>query len=317
MTDSIIKTEDLGKTYKGFFWKKKKPSLVGLNLDIKRGEVFGFLGPNGAGKTTTIRLLMDLIKPTTGSALVMGAPPSDTEIKKRIGFLPDSPAFSSYLSAYEFLKVCTKLFKIPRAEQRERIEEVLETVKMSEHAGSKLGGFSRGMLQRIGIAQAILNRPELIILDEPLVGLDPHGRQELKDIILAQKAKGTSVFFCSHILSDVETICDHVGILANGHLLCQGVIADLLSETGYTALIAGDIIGDVSDLLMEATSTNKLPSGELELSFSSNLDVLKRLEYLREQHEDKIKISSSKESLEDFFFREVKKQEKKQKEGDY
>ena len=220
MEDYVIKTENLSKTYGFMFWKKSEPALRNLNLAIPKGTVFGFLGPNGAGKTTTIRLLMDLIKPSEGNATLFGKPVGKFEIKKQIGFLPDSPAFSGYLSAYEFLVICAKLLKIPRARRKDRIFEVLDMVKMSEHAKSKLAGFSRGMVQRIGIAQAILNDPKLLILDEPLVGLDPLGRQEFKDIIMEQKKRGISVFFCSHILSDVEKICDHIGILYKGEMLC-------------------------------------------------------------------------------------------------
>ena len=154
MQEYVIETDKLTKNYGWLIWKQPDPSLDSLTLAIPKGTVFGFLGPNGAGKTTTIRLLMDLIKPTSGSATVLGEPPTNVEIKHKIGFLPDTPAFSSYLSAYEYLSICAKLLKIPRRENRERINEVLEIVKMTDHTKSKLGGFSRGMIQRIGIARS-------------------------------------------------------------------------------------------------------------------------------------------------------------------
>ncbi len=303
--ENVIEIKNLSKCYGSFFWSKKVHALKNLTLDIPKGAVFGFLGPNGAGKTTTIKLLMDLIKPTSGEAMVMGYPPENVQIKKQIGFLPDAPAFSSYLTANEFLKICAKLLGIPAADRKKRIEEVLAIVKMSKHAKSKLGGFSRGMIQRIGIAQAILNHPKLLILDEPLVGLDPHGRQELKDIIFQQKSVGTNVFFCSHILSDVEKICDHIGILCEGELLCSGSTDELLSETGSILHIKPGQDEIAKSMLTEATETVRLPDGGWELSFPAGDEILSKLKKIKEQNKDAVAITSSKEDLEKFFFRKI------------
>ncbi len=303
--ENVIEIKNLSKCYGSFFWSKKVHALKNLTLDIPKGAVFGFLGPNGAGKTTTIKLLMDLIKPTSGEAMVMGYPPENVQIKKQIGFLPDAPAFSSYLTANEFLKICAKLLGIPAADRKKRIEEVLAIVKMSKHAKSKLGGFSRGMIQRIGIAQAILNHPKLLILDEPLVGLDPHGRQELKDIIFQQKAVGTNVFFCSHILSDVEKICDHIGILCEGELLCSGSTDELLSETGSILHIKPGQDEIAKSMLTEATETVRLPDGGWELSFPTGDEILSKLKKIKEQNKDVVAVTSSKEDLEKFFFRKI------------
>ncbi|OGV56884.1 MAG: hypothetical protein A2017_05095 [Lentisphaerae bacterium GWF2_44_16] len=310
--DYVIKTEDLSKTYGWFIWKKKIPSLDKLNIAIPRGSIFGFLGPNGAGKTTTIRLLMDLIKPSEGCATVLGMPPDDVKTKHKIGFLPDAPAFSPYLSAYEFLNICAKLLKIPSSERKKRINEVLETVKMSEHVKSKLGGFSRGMIQRIGIAQAILNKPELLILDEPLVGLDPHGRLELMEIVRDQKKRGTNVFFCSHILADVERMCDRIGILYKGKMLCIGTLSELLSEKGTRLSIKPGHDNMAKELMVEALSCNKLPDGSWELVFPENNAILEKIRNTKEALAGAITVSASKESLEDFFFRkiEIAKKEK-------
>jgi ABC-2 type transport system ATP-binding protein len=308
--ENVIEVKNLTKCYGSFFWSKKVLALQNLTLNIPQGAVFGFLGPNGAGKTTTIKLLMDLIKPTGGEAMVLGYPPENVEIKKQIGFLPDAPAFSSYLSANEFLKICAKLLGIPSAIRKKRIEEVLEVVKMTKYAKSKLGGFSRGMIQRIGIAQAILNHPKLLILDEPLVGLDPHGRQELKDIILQQKAAGTNVFFCSHILSDVEKICDHLGILCEGELLCSGRIDELLSETGSRLHVNPGQDEIAKSMLSEATETMKLPDGGWELAFPNNDEIMKQLMKIKEQNGDVVAITSSRENLEDFFFRKIEGRKK-------
>lgn len=306
MSEYVIKTENLSKTYGFLFWKKPEPALRNLNLSIPAGTVFGFLGPNGAGKTTTIRLLMDLIKPSEGSATVLGKPVDNVKVKQQIGFLPDSPAFSSYLSAYEFLNICAKLLKIPHSERKKRIFEVLEIVRMKEHAKSKLGGFSRGMIQRIGIAQAILNDPKLLILDEPLVGLDPLGRQELKDIISSQKERGTNVFFCSHILSDVEKICDHIGILHKGEMLCYGKINELLSEKGIVLTVKPGNDEIVKNYITKASSTSKKEDGTLEMAFENGSDI-KEIKALSEKNSQALTINSSMESLEDFFFKTIDK----------
>ncbi len=309
--ENIIETDKLTKYYGRFFWRQKSPALSELSLKIPAGAIFGFLGPNGAGKTTTIKLLMDLIKPSGGKALVLGEAPDNIEIKRQIGFLPDAPAFSPYLTANEFLKICSKLLGIPSDIRKKRIAEVLETVKMTKHARSKLGGFSRGMIQRIGIAQAILNHPKLLILDEPLVGLDPHGRQELKDIIMKQKAAGTNVFFCSHILSDVEKICDHLGILCEGNLLCVGRIDELLSETGMRLHINPGHDEIAKEVLSEATETIKLPNGSWELTFTDNQNIKDKLKTIKEKNGDAVAITASRENLEKFFFRKIAEHEAK------
>jgi ABC-2 type transport system ATP-binding protein len=303
--ENIIEISNLTKYYGSLFWKKKKPSLCELNLTVPEGSIFGFLGPNGAGKTTTIKILMNLIKQSSGEALVLGFPPDNIEAKRLIGFLPDAPAFSPYLSAAEFLNICAKLFGIPSAIRKKRIAEVLENVKMTRHAKSKLGGFSRGMTQRIGIAQAILNNPKLLILDEPLVGLDPHGRQELKDIILDQKARGTSVFFCSHILSDAEKICDRIGILFESRLLCAGRLDELLSETGSKLHINPGRDDIVKELLSAATETVKRPDGGWELSFFKKEETTQALLATKAKYGDAVTITGFRESLEDFFFRKI------------
>lgn len=302
---NVIETYELTKYYGALFWKSKTPALSKLTIAIPEGAVFGFLGPNGAGKTTTIRLLMDLIKPSSGEMKVFGMEPDNIEVKKMLGFLPDNPAFSSYLTAYEFLNICAKLVRIPALERRERIEEVLRLVKMEKYSKQKLGGFSRGMTQRIGIAQAILNRPRLLVLDEPLTGLDPHGRQELTEIMLNQKAIGTTVFFSSHILSDVEKISDYVGILDKGVLLCVGKLDELLSETGIRAHLFSMKDEILKDLMTYSSGSIKLPNGSWELVFQKNNDVEEKLRKLKNQYPDLITLTPTRESLEEFFFRKV------------
>ena len=305
MSENVIQIDSLSKIYGKLFWKKKEAALDNLTISIPKGKVLGFLGPNGAGKTTTIKLIMDLIKPSNGTIQILNSTVDDIKVKERIGFLPDSPAFSPHMSANEFLNVCAKLYKMPSDRRKLRIVEVLEIVKMSQHAKSKMKGFSKGMLQRIGIAQAILNDPDLLVLDEPLVGLDPHGRQELKQIILDQKEKGTSVLFCSHILSDVETICDNIAIMNKGELLCSGTIDELLSDTGYKLTITPGNDSLATQFLADSRSSSKLENGTWELTFDT--DKEKGLRSFVDKNPETMILSSSKESLEDFFFRKIEK----------
>ena len=300
---NIIEIDSMTKVYGWFLWKSSVPALDKLTLSVPKGAVFGFLGSNGAGKTTTIRLLMDLIRPTSGKALVLGKPPCDVAVKERIGFLPDSPAFIPHLTAREFLGICAKLLRIAPDKRRSRIDEVLEEVGMSRDADSKLGGFSRGMTQRVGIAQAILNRPDLLILDEPLVGLDPHGRQDLKNIIFRQKEEGATVFFCSHILSDVEKICDRVGILNEGRLLCSGPIESLLSTTGLKVSVAPEGREVAGELLPDAKDSVRRRDGGWELSLP--IEVESKVEAILEKHPGKAAVTPDLETLEEFFFRKT------------
>jgi ABC-2 type transport system ATP-binding protein len=305
----VIQTENLTKVYKRLF-KAGKKALDNLTISVPKGAVYGFLGPNGAGKTTTIKILMDLIKSTGGTAYVLGKPSYDVEIKERIGFLPDSPAFSPQLTAYEFLNICGKLLKIPSAERGPRIEMVLETVKMAPHMREKIGSFSRGMLQRIGVAQAILNQPDLLILDEPLLGLDPYGRQEFKQIILTQQARGASVFFSSHILSDVEEICDHVAILNKGKLLCAGRLNKLLGASGFTAIIPPNNDEVLKELITMAAKTSRKEDGAWILTFPADDEIRGKVDAVVSKSSDKINVTAAYEKLEDFFFRTLKEDNK-------
>lgn len=224
----MIKTEKLSKTFKVGFRGKKVPALTGLDLEVGEGEIFGFLGPNGAGKTTTIKLLMGLIYPSSGKAWLMGEELGNTAVKNKIGFLPENPYFYDYLTGREFLNFYGQLFGLKKDERKERLEKLLALVGMEEAKDIQLRKYSKGMLQRIGIAQALINDPQLVILDEPMSGLDPIGRKEVRDIILDLKDRGKTVFFSTHILPDVEMICDRVGTLIKGTLRDIGPLEELL-----------------------------------------------------------------------------------------
>ena len=226
----MIRTQSLTKVFKVGFRGRRVTALKDLDLEVKKGEIFGFLGPNGAGKTTTIKLLMGLIYPTSGWGQIMGRDLNDVEAKDRIGFLPENPYFYDYLTGREFLRFYAQLLKIPKGERDDRIRETFSLVGLEGAEDLQLRRYSKGMIQRIGIAQALLNDPDLVVLDEPMSGLDPIGRKEVRDIILRLKSEGKTIFFSTHILPDVEMICDRVGILIGGSLRAVGNIDELIGH---------------------------------------------------------------------------------------
>ena len=225
-----IEIEGLTKDYATGFWRKRpRRALGGLTLAVNEGEVFGFLGPNGAGKTTTQKLLMGLIFPTSGTARILGASVGDVRMHRRIGYLPEQPYFYDYLTGRELLDYFARFFGYGPAERRERVGRFLEKMGLGASADVQLRKFSKGMLQRIGIAQAILHDPQVIFLDEPMSGLDPIGRREVREIIEELKRQGRTVVFSTHILSDAEMLCDRVAVLVNGKLQGVGSPQEILS----------------------------------------------------------------------------------------
>ncbi|WP_287128593.1 ABC transporter ATP-binding protein [Candidatus Cyanaurora vandensis] len=225
-----LAVQGLGKQYRTGFWLNRRvDSLKDCTLSVYQGETFGLLGPNGAGKTTLMKVLLGIVPPTTGSGTVLGQPLGDQEAKKQVGYLPENPYFYEYLSGTEVLVFTARLFGLDTHTTRARIPELLAQVGLSEEAGAKqLRKYSKGMLQRIGLAQALVNNPQLVFLDEPMSGLDPMGRFQMRELVLSLKRQGKTVFFNSHILSDVEQICDRVGILAQGELVALGSLDELL-----------------------------------------------------------------------------------------
>jgi len=228
---TAIEILGLEKTYKVGFWRKRpKRALHPLHLTVEEGEIFGFLGPNGAGKTTTLKLLMGLVFPTAGTARLLGRDWTDPEVKAQIGFLPEQPYFYDYLTAHELLDYYGQLSGVPGKDRKRRIDEVLQRVGLIDVKGVQLRKFSKGMLQRVGIAQAILHDPKLVFFDEPMSGLDPMGRREVRDLMEQLKHEGKTVFFSTHILSDAEALCDRVAIIHQGELKGVGAVADLTSS---------------------------------------------------------------------------------------
>ena len=225
-----LATFELTKDYAVGFWRKRPyRALDGLTLNVEAGEVFGFLGPNGAGKTTTLKMLMQLVFPTSGHAEILGRPLGDLAMKRRIGYLPENPYFYDYLTAEELLTYFASLFGYRGSDRRARTDRLLDEVGIGAERRLQLRKFSKGMLQRVGIAQALVNEPELVILDEPMSGLDPLGRREVRALILRLRDRGATVFFSSHVLSDAEALCSRVAILANGRLVASGRLNEILA----------------------------------------------------------------------------------------
>lgn len=236
MTEAVIEVKGLTKDHFSNFLRKRFRALNGLDLTVYKGESFGLLGPNGAGKTTTQKLLLGLLRPSEGTIKVLGKAPGDQSALARIGFLPENPYFYAYLSAGEFLDFFAQLFDMKPAERKVRIKELLELVSLSEAGGRPIRKFSKGMMQRLGIAQALLNDPELVFLDEPNSGLDPIGRRDIRKIMLALKEQGKTIFFNSHMLPDVKEICDRVGVLHRGRMVGQGHLNEICKSGSYQEL---------------------------------------------------------------------------------
>ena len=258
MAEPAIDIENLTKDYPyGFLHLKKRRSLENLTMQVQVGEVFGFLGPNGAGKSTTIKLLMRLIFPTAGSARILGKPISDIAMHRDIGYLPEQPYFYDYLTAAEVLDYFARFHDFTAAERRERVQRMLKKVGLESAGRIQLRKYSKGMLQRVALAQAILHDPAVVVLDEPMSGLDPVGRREVRDIILELKKQGKTVLFSTHILTDAEMLCDRVGVIVGGRLQGVGAPSELvgLKAQGMEILFELPAGGESGDLLMQATRT--------------------------------------------------------------
>jgi ABC-2 type transport system ATP-binding protein len=249
-----VKTDNLTKVYSSPMGFQKVLALDRLSIQIEQGEVFGLLGPNGSGKTTTMKLLLGLLFPTSGSAEVLGRPAGDVATKQRIGFLPEESYLYRFLNAEETLDFYGRLFEIPRRERRQRADRLIKMVGLDHARRRPLKGYSKGMARRIGLAQALINDPELIFLDEPTSGLDPIGSREIKDLILDLKRQGKTVVLCSHLLADVQDVCDRIAILDRGQLKVVGAVSDLISIKDLTQLTARGLQPSTVDTVKTAVT---------------------------------------------------------------
>ncbi|MGC8797689.1 MAG: ABC transporter ATP-binding protein [candidate division WOR-3 bacterium] len=302
----VIETVRLTKTYRTGFRMKRVQALVDLNLQVERGEIFGFLGPNGAGKTTAIKIIIGLAKPTRGYALVLGKPPRETRVKHRVGFLPESPYFYEYLTATEFLTLAAQLSGVSRNEIKPRVRQLLKMVRLEQAANQQMRGFSRGMLQRVGIAQALIHDPEVVILDEPMGGLDPIGRKEFRDIIVGLREQGKTVFFSTHILADVEMICDRVGIIVSGRMVEVGRLNEILTGEVESIEITLKGVSGKFRKGLERIAGRCIEAGELVLlSVRDEEEVERVLAFAREAQAKVKSIVPRTRTLEEFFMARV------------
>jgi ABC-2 type transport system ATP-binding protein len=304
----VVEIENLSKDYEVGFWRKRKVrALDGLSLTVNQGEIFGFLGANGAGKTTTLKLLMTLIFPTSGGARILGSDISEISMHSRIGYLPENPYFYDYLTALEFLNFCGQIFGFSKSARSSRAKGLLARVKLDETKwNTQLRKFSKGMLQRVGLAQALINDPEVIFLDEPMSGLDPIGRREVRDLISALRQEGKTVFMCSHILSDIEVLCDRIAILKGGRLAHIGQLDELRQQVAGRDLVEVVVSGtDETALKPYLPKGNEFrlsstPAG-LRIEVSGERDVDQVIAALRKVNGKLISVQPLRQSLEDLF----------------
>jgi ABC-2 type transport system ATP-binding protein len=301
---AAIEILGLEKTYSVGFWRKKpKYALRPLNLTIQEGEIFGFLGPNGAGKTTTLKLLMGLIFPTAGSARILGMEVDDPLMKAQIGFLPEQPYFYDYLTARELLDYYGQLSGVDPKQRSRKVNEVLQRVGLPDAGAVQLRKFSKGMLQRVGIAQAILHDPKVVFLDEPMSGLDPMGRREVRDLMEQLKLEGKTVFFSTHILSDAEALCDRVAIINQGDLQGVGAVADLTSSVHGKVEVVWQ--GPAVPPALRALGAECHVTGETVRAILSEANQDAAIEALRRERLRLISVTPVRTSLEDYFMQKL------------
>ena len=310
--ENIIEIENLSKDYEVGFWKKKKVrALDGLNLQVERNQIFGFLGGNGAGKTTTIKILMSLIFPTEGKARILGEDISNVKMHASIGYCPENPYFYDYLTARELMNYFGELFGLDSGERKRKSEELLTKVGLDEKDWNKqLRKFSKGMLQRVGLAQSLINNPEIVFLDEPMSGLDPIGRREIRELIAGLREKGTTVFMSTHILSDIEALCDNVAILRGGKLAATGNLDELLSQSGETQIYEINVKGVAAENIR--SQIKEISGAEISakanganISVLAETDIDKVLPIIRKAGGSLVSVQPVKQSLEELFVKET------------
>jgi ABC-2 type transport system ATP-binding protein len=305
---SVVEINNLTKDYEvGFLRKRKVRALDGLSVTVNQGEIFGFLGANGAGKTTTLKLLMRLIFPTEGSARILDHDIADVAMHRLIGYLPENPYFYDYLTALEFLNFCGQIFGFSKVDRHNRAKQLLSRVKLEESKwNTQLRKFSKGMLQRVGLAQALINDPRVVFLDEPMSGLDPIGRREVRDLIAALRQEGKTVFMCSHILSDIEVLCDRIAILRNGRLAHVGYLDELRQQVVGRNLVEVTLSG-----IDEAALRPHLPGGNdfvvtatpagLRIELKEEKEVDSVIAALRKAGGKLVAVQPLRQSLEELF----------------
>ena len=306
-SEPIIKIDHLSKVFRVGFWGRRVTAVDDLSLEVQRGNIYGFLGPNGAGKTTSIKMLMGLIYPSRGTASLFGCPIGDQAAKAKVGFLPESPYFYDYLTSREFLRFYGHLFGLLGGELDKRIDELLEIVGMTHARDLQLRKFSKGMLQRVGIAQALINDPELVILDEPMSGLDPIGRKEVRDLILRLKESGKTVMFSSHILHDAELLCDRVAMIMKGRLVACGLVSDLVGQnaTQSVEMVVEKLSPESIEHLRPFAEKTLMQGAQTLIVLKDQHHVRQALDIIRAAKGDLVSLTPHRSSLEDLFIRKA------------
>jgi ABC-2 type transport system ATP-binding protein len=299
-----LEIKGLKKSFRSNFLIKKYNILKGIDLDVEKGEIFGFLGPNGAGKTTTIKCVMGLLASDAGEILLQGLPATSPAARRRIGFLPENPYFYDYLSAREFLIFSASLFNISAAEVKDKVEVLIHRVGLSGREDLKLRKFSKGMIQRLGLAQALINDPDLLILDEPFSGLDPIGRKDLRSLILSLREQGKTIFFSSHILQDMELMVDRVGIILDGVIRRQGKLSELISRSTQYYEVVCDHITEKQLAHIQANFACR--DDQFILTLASDADINQVVESIIHNNGRIVAVNPVKMTLEDIFFSEMR-----------
>ncbi len=304
--DIILKTEMLTKEFHAPLSSTRVLALNKLSIDVRRGEIFGLVGPNGSGKTTTLKLLLGLLRPTSGRLEIFGESARNIGVKQRVGFLPDGPYFYDYLNADELLDFYGKLFKFSKEERRQKVDDLLDLVGLKERRKMQVRHYSKGMTQRVGLAQALLNDPDLLFLDEPTTGLDPLGAIDMKESILRLRERGKTVFLCSHLLADVQAICDRVAILHRGNLVRFGRVSDLLSDTRKTEVVATDLNDTALQELQKIQATVTAHNGQHVIEANTPEEIFHIMEVIRNAKGKLVSVEPKSETLEDVFVRAIR-----------
>ena len=305
MADSLIQAQNLAKVFRQGFWMRLVEAVRGISFTVHEGDIFGFLGPNGAGKTTTIKMLTGLIAPTGGSATVFGDRVPSPRAMAKLGFLPENPYVYPYLTPTEFVEMCARISGVRSRHVRERTRVVLDQVGILYAADRPVRRLSKGMLQRTGLAAALVSDPELLILDEPMSGLDPVGRKEVRDLIFDERAKGRTIFFSTHILSDVETLCDRVTILRKGKVVVEGALADLLRTSAQQSDIVLRGAGEAFEVWCRERGYEPSRAGGRFVVRVPSADLTRALRRAIDDDLEVVQVLTRQETLEDLFVREA------------
>ncbi len=306
--ETVLAVRNIEKTFRIGFMRKRVEAVRGVSFEVKKGEIFGVLGPNGAGKTTTMKMLLGLIFPTKGELSIFGSSKPSPDVMRRIGYLPENPYVYQYLKPHEFLDLCARLCGIPANERKKKADEILERVGLTHAIDRPIGRFSKGMTQRIGLAQALLHDPEVLILDEPMSGLDPIGRKQVRDLIVEEGKRGKTILFTSHILSDVEMLCDRVTIIHRGQVTAYGALKDLLKpEVRLTDIELADV-SEACLSALEAIGAQVAAAssqGRRHITMPGEEGARRVLEVALKHEARVVEVHEKRETLEDLFLRDT------------